>query len=108
MTGKRGQRPKVIGDISIYPIGAGTSLGKYVREAFRAMRGVRGIRLVPSAMSTAIEADNLATILRAVQRAHASQLRLGAKRIAIYLRIDHRLDKPETIEYKIRRITGET
>lgn len=103
----RGRRPKVIGDISIYPIGEGTSLGEYVRQAFRAMRSVPGIRLVPTAMSTVMEADDLATVLEAVKRAHASLIRMGARRIAIYLRIDHRLDKPETIEYKVGRIKGE-
>jgi len=41
-----------------------------------------------------------------VTKAHASLLRMGARRIAIQLRIDHRLDKPETIEYKVGRILG--
>jgi uncharacterized protein (TIGR00106 family) len=100
------KRPKahVIGDVSIYPIGAGTSLGEYVRAASKAMSSVRGIRLVPGPMSTAVEADDLATILLAVRKAHAALIRMGAQRIAITLRIDHRLDKPETLEYKVGRI----
>jgi uncharacterized protein (TIGR00106 family) len=102
-----GPGPHVLADISIYPIGEGTSLGEYVRAAFRAMQGVRGIRLVPTAMSTVIEADNLGSILEAVRTAHASLVDMGAKRIAIHLRVDHRLDKPETIEYKVGRIKGE-
>jgi len=99
-------RPRVIGDVSIYPIGEGTSLGEYVRAASKAMGSVRGLRLVPGAMSTVVEAPDLATILRAVQKAHAALLKMGAKRIAVHLRVDHRLDKPETIEYKVRRIQG--
>jgi uncharacterized protein YqgV (UPF0045/DUF77 family) len=55
-------------------------------------------------MSTALEADSLAQIFRAVTRAHAALLRMGAQRVAIQLRIDHRLDKPETIAYKIGRL----
>ncbi|HXY46379.1 MAG TPA: MTH1187 family thiamine-binding protein [Thermoplasmata archaeon] len=97
-------RPRVIGDVSIYPIGKGTSLGDYVRAASKAMASVRGVRLVPGAMSTAVEAASLDDIFRAVQRAHAALLRMGAQRIAVILRIDHRLDKPETIEYKVGRI----
>lgn len=97
-------RPHVIGDVSIYPIGVGTSLGEYVRAASKAMAGVPGLRLVPGPMSTALEARDLATILRAVQRAHAALRKMGAQRIAIQLRIDHRLDKPETLEYKVGRI----
>jgi uncharacterized protein (TIGR00106 family) len=97
----------VLADISIYPIGEGTSLGEYVRAAFKAMQGVRGIRLVPTAMSTVVEADSLGSILEAVEKAHASLVEMGAQRIAIHLRVDHRLDKLETIEYKLGRIKGE-
>jgi len=104
MPSSRDRRPRVIGDVSIYPIGEGTSLGDYVRTAVRTMERVRGLRLVPGAMSTVVEAEDLATILRAVKSAHSAIRRMGAKRIAIYLRIDHRLDKPETIEYKVRRL----
>ena len=100
----QGSRPRVIGDISIYPIGEGTSVGRYVREAFHAMESVHGVRLVPGAMSTVIEAENLPAMLTAVRKAHARLLQLGAQRIAINLRIDHRLDKPETIEYKVRAV----
>jgi uncharacterized protein YqgV (UPF0045/DUF77 family) len=57
-------------------------------------------------MSTAVEADSLAIIFSAVTKAHAALLKMRAKRIAIVLRIDHRLDKPETIEYKVGRIKG--
>jgi uncharacterized protein YqgV (UPF0045/DUF77 family) len=42
-----------------------------------------------------------------VERAHAALVRMGAQRISINLRIDHRLDKPETIEYKVGRLRGE-
>ena len=107
MTDGKSGPGRVIGDLSIYPIGEGTSLGKYVREAYTAMETVPGVRLSPGAMSTVIEADSLATVFRAVETAHAALLRLHARRIAIILRIDHRLDKAETIEYKVGRIKGE-
>jgi len=68
------------------------------------MASVPGVRLVPGAMSTAVEANDLATIFRAVGKAHAAVRRLGAQRIALQIRIDHRLDRPETIEYKVNRI----
>lgn len=100
------RRPKVIGDVSIYPIGEGTSLRSYVRAAIRTMARVRGLRLVPGAMSTVVEADDLGTIFLAVRKAHDALVTMGAPRIAIYLRIDHRLDKPETIEYKLRGLSG--
>lgn len=106
MPARRKARPRVIGDVSIYPIGFGSSLGEYVRAAYLAMGTVRGVRLAPSAMSTVLEAPSLDHVLLAVKRAHAALIRLGAPRVAINLRIDHRLDKPETIEYKLARIRG--
>jgi len=106
MPSTKSSSPRVIGDISIYPIGQGTSLGEYVRAASREMKKVRGIRFVPGGMATVVEANDLATILRAVRRGHQALLKMGAQRIAINLRIDHRMDKPETIEYKVGRIRG--
>ena len=104
MPGARRPRPKVIGDLSIYPIGEGTSLSRYVRAASKAMQTVRAVRFVPGPMSTAVEAPRLDDILLAVKRGHDALVRMGAQRVAIVLRIDHRLDKPETIEYKVGRI----
>jgi len=95
---------RVIGDVSIYPIGEGTSLSRYVRAASKAMKTVRSVRLVPGPMSTAVEAPRLDDVFLAVKRAHAALLEMGAQRVAIVLRIDHRLDKAETIEYKVGRI----
>jgi uncharacterized protein (TIGR00106 family) len=106
MPRSKSAKPRVIVDVSIYPIGEGTSLSRYVRAASKAMKGVRGVRLVPGPMSTALEAERLDDILLAVKRAHAALLKMGARRVAIILRIDHRLDKPETIEYKVGRLKG--
>lgn len=97
----------MIGDVSIYPIGEGTSLREYVRTAIRSMARIRGLRLVPGAMATVVEADDLETVLLAVRRAHAALVRMGAQRVAIHLRVDHRLDKLETIEYKLRGLDEE-
>jgi len=97
-------KSRVIGDVSIYPIGSGTSLGEYVRAASQAMASVPGIRLVPGGMATVVEADELGTIFSAVEKAHDALVQMGAQRIAVHVRIDHRLDKAETIEYKVGRI----
>lgn len=95
---------KVIADLSVYPIGEGTSLGAYVNEAVRAMRNVPRVRLVPNAMATVVEAERLDDLLAAVKAAHAAVVKMGAQRVALHLRVDHRLDKSETIEYKVRRV----
>ncbi len=100
------KKPKVIADITIFPTGVGTSVGDYVRAAFKSMKSVKGVKLQPNAMSTVIEADSLRAVFLAADRAHKAVLKMGAKRVYIVLRIDHRLDKPETASYKLDRIKG--
>ena len=99
-------KSKVIADVTIFPVGVGPSVGDYVRAAFKAMRTVKGLKLRPNAMSTVVEADGLPDVLLATRRAHRTLLKMGAQRIYMMLRIDHRLDKPETARYKLNRIEG--
>jgi uncharacterized protein (TIGR00106 family) len=100
------QKPKVIADITIFPVGVGSSVGDYVRAAFQSMGRVKGVKLEPTAMSTVIEADSLPAVFLAANRAHRTIVKMGAQRVYIVLRIDHRLDKPETARYKLDRIQG--
>jgi uncharacterized protein YqgV (UPF0045/DUF77 family) len=58
-------------------------------------------------MSTTLEAPDLPTLFRVIEDAHAAILKLGARRIHIDLRVDHRLDKEATIASK-KRAVGKT
>jgi uncharacterized protein (TIGR00106 family) len=99
-------KSKVIADITIFPVGTGSSVGDYVRSAFKAMGKVKHVRLIPNSMSTVIEADNLETVLLTVSKAHTAITKMGAKRVYMILKIDHRLDKQENAKYKLDRIQG--
>lgn len=99
-------KSKVIADITIFPVGVGPSVGDYVRAAFKSMASVKGVKLQPTAMATVIEADSLQAVFLAADKAHRTILKMGAQRIYIVLRIDHRLDKLETARYKLNRIKG--
>ena len=96
----------VIGDLTIFPIGVGTSVGDFVQKAFVEMKKVPGIRIEPTGMSTIIEADNLKKLFSVVEKAHEAIIKMGAKRVYVVLKIDHRIDKPHNANYKLRRITG--
>ena len=100
------KKTRVIADITIFPVGVGSSVGDYVRAAFTEMKRVRGVKLLPNAMSTVIEADDLRSVFLATERAHERIVAMGAKRVYIVLRLDHRLDKRETARYKLERISG--
>jgi uncharacterized protein (TIGR00106 family) len=99
---KAKRRIVVIAEFSIHPIGAGTSVGRYVKEAVHSLSKVPGLTFDVTAMSSVLEADNVGTILEAVEASHLALRSMGAKRISSSLRIDERLDKRRKMSDKTR------
>ncbi|HZY95385.1 MAG TPA: MTH1187 family thiamine-binding protein [Candidatus Bathyarchaeia archaeon] len=94
----------IIAEFSIHPIGSGTSVGRYVKGAVDALSRLPGLKYQTTPMATVLEAEELSTILRAVEVAHMTLRSMGAKRISSMLRVDQRLDKPRTMVDKVRSI----
>ena len=94
-----------IAEFSIHPIGAGTSVSRYVKRAIQAISKIEGLRYQVTPMATILEAQDLRTILRAVEVSHEAVRSMGAKRISSSLRIDERLDKPRTMKDKTESVT---
>jgi len=92
----------MIAEFSIHPIGAGTSVGRYVKAAVRALSKIPGLTFDVTPMSSVLEAENIGTILEAVEESHRALRSMGAKRISSSLRIDQRLDKPRRMSDKTR------
>ena len=92
----------VVAEYSIHPIGSGTSVGRYVKEAVRALSKIPGLTFDVTPMSSVLEAENIETILEAVQVSHRALRSMGAKRISSSLRIDERLDKRRVMSDKTR------
>ena len=63
------------------------------------------IELTP--MSTVVEARSLDEIFQAVKLGEQAMIDMGAKRIIIDIKIDHRLDKDATMESKKRAVVEE-
>jgi len=93
----------VIAEFAIFPTSEGISVSRYVKEAVKVIEA-SGLRTTTGGMSTVIEAPDLDSLLRVVADAHAAVKAMGAKRIHIDLRIDHRLDKEATVESKLKAI----
>jgi uncharacterized protein YqgV (UPF0045/DUF77 family) len=55
-------------------------------------------------MATILEAQDVHTILRAVEASHSALRSMGAKRISSILRIDERLDKPRRMKDKTENV----
>jgi len=93
----------IIAELSIFPTSEGASVSRFVKEAIRVINA-SGLRSKTGGMSTTIEAPDLRTLFRVVEEAHRAILKMGAKRIHIDLRVDHRLDKEATIASKLRAV----
>jgi uncharacterized protein (TIGR00106 family) len=102
MQPKAKRRIVVIAEFSIHPIGIGTSVGRYVKAAVKAMSRIPGLTLDVTPMSSVLAAESVGTILEAVEVSHRVLRSMGAKRISSSLRIDERLDKRRMMSDKTR------
>jgi uncharacterized protein (TIGR00106 family) len=102
MKSQRGYR--VIAELSVHPIGQGTSVGRYVKAAVDSLKKASGVRLMVTPMGTAMEAADLEDVLAAVRAAHESVFKNGAKRVAFTLTVDDRRDKKRRMEDKIAAV----
>ena len=93
-------------EISIVPIGtSNTSIGKEIAAAYDAIRNIKNLKKVTlTPMSTQVESDSLNDIFQAIHAAHDSAKSVGAKRVISTIRIDERLDKPNTLDEKIQSV----
>ncbi len=96
----------IIAEVSIFPVSEGTSLSRYVRAAYRVIEE-SGLRHQLTAMGTIIEADTLDEILDVVARAERAVLDMGARRVVINLKVDHRVDKEASMEGKVSSVLGD-
>ena len=99
--------PVVNAEISIAPIGTSdTSMGKEIAAAYDAIRNIKNLKVTLTPMSTQIESDNLDDIFQAIRVAHNSAKSAGAKRIISTIRIDERLDKPNSLDEKVQSVNA--
>ncbi len=89
----------IIAELTITPLGEGTSVSKYVRAAFNAIKST-GLKIELTPMSTIVEAATLDDVFNAAKLGEEAMIKMGAKRVIIDIKIDHRLDKDATMETK--------
>jgi len=91
-------------DISIVPVGTGKpSVSEYVAGAVKILQEEPDIRYQLTPMNTIIEGE-LEKLLSLAQKMHRSAFDAGALRVVTTLRIDERLDKPLTMEGKVKAV----
>jgi uncharacterized protein (TIGR00106 family) len=93
----------IIGELAIFPTSEGVSVSKYVKEAVKVIES-SGLYNETGGMATLIEAPDMESLLKVVKECHEAMVKMGARRIHLDLRIDHRLDTEATIESKLKAI----
>ncbi len=97
----------IIAELTLTPLGVGTSVSKYVKAAFQELQK-SGLKIMLTPMSTVMEAESLDDIFSAVKNAERAMLKAGAQRVIIDIKIDHRIDKEATMEKKLRAVESES
>lgn len=93
----------IIANFAIFPTSEGVSVSKYVKEAIRVIEA-SGLKNETGGMSTVIEAPDLATLFKVIEKAHEVMVKMGARRIHLDLNVDHRLDTDATIDAKLKSV----
>ena len=89
----------VLGQFSVYPLGEGTSLSRFVKKGIRVIKE-SGFKYEIGGLSTTVEVPDLDSLFQLVKKVHQAHLAEGAKRIVIDLKVDDRRDKDATIDTK--------
>ncbi len=93
----------IIAEFAIFPTSEGVSVSKYVKEAINVIES-SGLKHETGGMSTTIESPDLNTLFKVIEKCHEAIVKMGAKRIHMDLRVDHRLDVEASIESKLKAI----
>ena len=89
-------------ELSVIPIGVGTSLSEYVALVMRVIRD-SGLEYESHSMGTNIECE-WDDITPLVKKCHEELRKKGVERISTSLRISERTDKPYTMSGKMRSL----
>jgi uncharacterized protein (TIGR00106 family) len=89
----------MIASFSVYPVGEGTSLSRFVKKGVAIIK-TSGYPYEVGAMSTSVEVPDLDALFSLIKKVHAAHVAEGAKRIVIDLKVDDRRDKEATMASK--------
>jgi len=93
----------IVAEFSIVPMGEDTSASRYVRAVHQVLRD-SGLKFVPGPMSTALEAESLGEIFRAIEKANEVLAHIGVQRLITSVKIDYRRDKDISMDSKLSAV----
>ena len=90
----------IVADLSMIPMGSGTSASEYVRAVHEVLRD-SGVNFAAGPMSTSIETETMEKLFQIIEKANHKLTAMGVQRIVTMVRIDFRLDKDISMNTKI-------
>ena len=93
---------KVLADLSIIPLGVGTSLSTYIAACERVLRDA-GLDPKLHAFGTEVEGE-WEVVMAAVRRCHDVVHEMGAPRVSATLKLSTRTDKDQSLADKIASV----
>ena len=93
----------IVAEVSVVPLGVGTSVSAYVKKAVKALDG-SGLKVMHGPMATSLEARTMAEVFSAVGKAHEAVIAAGARRVLTTVKLDDRRDKDHSIASKLRAL----
>ena len=93
---------KLLADVSIVPIGVGSSMAKYIAACERLFRDA-GLNPKLHAFGTNVEGEWDA-VMSAIRRCHETVHGMGAPRVHTTIRCGTRIDRDDTLEDRVRRV----
>jgi uncharacterized protein (TIGR00106 family) len=93
-------------EITVVPLGTGTSLSKYVARAVRVVESIPEIDYELTSMGTIVQ-GRMDRLLEVAQKMHQAVLDAGAQRVSTLIRIDDRVDKEATLSSKLKSLKRE-
>ncbi|MCP4666067.1 MAG: MTH1187 family thiamine-binding protein [Deltaproteobacteria bacterium] len=95
----------MIAQMSVYPIGQGTSLSRFVKKGVAVIEK-SGYTYEIGGMGTTVEVPDLDALFKLVKEVHQAHVTEGAERVVIDLKVDDRRDKKASIGTKKASVTG--
>jgi len=93
----------IVADISIVPVGSGTSISKFIKAAIKIIEE-NGVKFSIGPMSTTVEVTSLNELFLITKKIHEVVFGMGALRIITTIKIDDRKDKKLSIKSKLNSI----
>ncbi len=93
----------IIAQLSIAPLGKGTSVSSYVKIVIETLKKEH-VTFQTNPMATVIETKDLTTLFKIIQKAHQAVVDAGAERIITEIKIDDRRDKQVTMNSKLHSL----